>query len=286
MTREDGKLQGEDATDLVNDPGPAGKTQLSLEVSPSDEKMIQQALSSNAATTSADQDDLEEYRKERADELVDTNVSNPGTKGQLSSTEPVKGTFEGDMNPSTASTGGETYDNRSKASAHGEDCDCEKCEKKRMKSSATGEAQDNLPDFGGMKGGDKEPVDGSDEDDKKSKDDSDDSSDEEDEDSSKESSKVSKLLGLLWGDAQKKQSGSLDYADGGGTGNISSYGGAGMATARKSDNESSSMRKAIDYVENKISDDGKVPTMEDVMRNSSVNEDDAKTAIARGSMNE
>lgn len=246
MTREDGRMGGPENSEQVHDPGPASSTQASIEVSAMDQKMISEALGSNAKNVSVDQDDLEEYRRENADALVSTDVSNPGTKGQLSSMEPVKGTFEGNLGPSSAS--GSTYEEQPKTS--------------RRKASS-----DMPPEFIENSKGGKEKKD--------------EESDDEKDESEKESSPVNRILRQLWPTEMRKRSEAIPFADGGGTSDIQGMGGA-SAGAAISNQADKGTQKAIDYVEKSVIQEGKVPDVQTVMRHTGVNEDQAKTAIARG----
>lgn len=235
----------------VLDPGPEVSTDSALQLTPADRSMVDSVLGSNAGVLGSDQAEIEAHRHERADQLVDTGTSNPGTKGELSSSEDVKSTFEGNVAPSSA-TAGEAYE-ASKASG----LPPEFLKKK-------GEGSDDSDD---------------EDDEAEAKDDSDD--DEKEEEPSKESARVRRIIADMF-PSLTKQSFSSMYADGNGTSDVSSVGGdvttgSGLGTP---------VKKAVSYVKKEIQEKGRVPSSQDVMTHAGVNEDEAKTAIARGAEND
>lgn len=106
--------------DMVHDPAPSADGS-PLQLTPQDRNAVDNVLGSNAGVLAAGQSDLEGFRNESAESLVDTAVSNPGTKGDIDSTEDVKSTFEGDTVPSSAQTGGETYTSSKSSEMHSKD---------------------------------------------------------------------------------------------------------------------------------------------------------------------
>ena len=92
--------------ELTEDPDPSSGTgRDEIAASGSEKRKITQTLGSNAANHSTDVDRVENFKAEKKETQVDTSTSNPGTKGLLSSNEPVKSGFEGDLGPSSAHKG-------------------------------------------------------------------------------------------------------------------------------------------------------------------------------------
>lgn len=75
------------------------------DLTPEEKGIIDNALKSNHNIVRTDYGDTEKFRAEGKDTDVSTSTKNPGHKGMLASTEPVKGTFEGDMSQSSALEG-------------------------------------------------------------------------------------------------------------------------------------------------------------------------------------
>lgn len=91
--------------DLVEDPDPSSGKNNGIDPSGKERRKVDSTLGSTAAAHGAEVDKVENFKAEKKDAQVDTSTSNPGDKGLLSSNEPVKSGFEGNMAPSSAQDG-------------------------------------------------------------------------------------------------------------------------------------------------------------------------------------